>query len=1009
MARYLQSTCSEDKLEQVGQEEILDRQLLFEKDNKVLYIKFNGELIPIGGACKQDLFQAGDNIEILDLEAKEVTDPLQEVRLKDDIDINSMRLSPEGEDVNWVGTYKLGTLSNSNLIFLLTPETPLDESKGFIGGEVFIEMVRADGLISYAHYEVTATSTGSWSLQGACEDVAEVRMVKAKWKDRYYYGLRLPKSTLVYQKVETKYREVEKSETWYEESEPQEQATSLFFQVGLPENNNGQTLALTLEEGYYGQQGAGGAYTTGTPRDIGTSRLFFGVAGYTVEKSSVLGAASSTEYWHSIPAQTIAENIANTTHGSLWQEAIENGYKFNFKVESQYIKRNTYDPDAEAQGITDLNGQGATLTSGGFNTPIYFIRNYKNGSSSSVPAGQTQANWTLCNSGIRRTLDNHLVLVSNTDSFVSFKLTDIESLYGITFGGKYRDYADKGYYLTFATYFNSTSIKVYSYAITKDYNIPVSLYTKNTSCLSDLNNGYTVEFLPSIVSDFGPLGTNSGSYGSANTLYSRGNLVQAAETYPVVDGKSDRLKIRIKEITLTPGTVTLGTVESSALCTWTATSGGQPTLVNSPKYAAMFEWYDGSNSITSASNPLPLILNDNWAFLRFGTENTVSNPSGSWSTLALSNDAYTIREEHTRTWTELEEYEEVTEEKIASAIQGARFWFNGWQTCELPTGYTDSDLTFQVLSDKSNDNDSYAGTYYYSTLEAYKDSIEGIQSLPDTGEDNAPYKIIITQEYLSMQDIQEIAEYVKHLERQVHLDLSQCKVLPDAEVWASNIFEGCASLRELSIPQGVKTLGQGIFKWCTYMRKLDLTPSQNSLTAIGGDGWESNSGFLVSTRVTTVLVPRSVRRLKQYLISASNIKNLICLHNGQVRLAVDSDYPAENTLSSTMWTWLGGSGTIYGIPEGFRLFFSRSFIEANMLYTGYNGTSFDFNASGKNWDFNNEGGWWSTEVIKTATIYPDNGTQAEWQDFNDKYHWGEELINEVRAQFGYTDRITILN
>ena len=329
--------------------------------------------------------------------------------------------------------------------------------------------------------------------------------------------------------------------------------------------------------------------------------------------------------------------------------------------------------------------------------------------------------------------------------------------------------------------------------------------------------------------------------------------------------------------------------------------------------------------------------------------------------------------------------------------------------------YTDEDFDYVVLSDSSTDNDYYAETRYFGTVNEYLNAQTGLPSMQDTGEDNAPYKIIITQEYLSMQDLRNIASMVQHLERQVSLDLSRCTVRSDARVWNSAIFEGCVSLRELAIPKGVVEFGQGIFKWCTYMRKLDLTPSADTLTTIGGTAWEQNAGFLVSTRVTQLIIPPKVNFLRNYLVYASNLKSLIFLHDKNTSFIEDQSNASAaarvGKLSIAEWAWIGqtnSSGALtYELPEGFHLFFSSSFWNEGRS-AGNNSGQLNRNGSGWDWYPNDANRTrWNKRVIDSIAIYPQDGTQEEWQAFDDQYHWGEDLINQVRAYFGHLDPIEI--
>jgi hypothetical protein len=97
----------------------------------------------------------------------------------------------------------------------------------------------------------------------------------------------------------------------------------------------------------------------------------------------------------------------------------------------------------------------------------------------------------------------------------------------------------------------------------------------------------------------------------------------------------------------------------------------------------------------------------------------------------------------------------------------------------------------------------------------------------------------------------------------------------------------------------------------------------------------------------------------------------------------------------------------YDLPDGFRIFFSQGFWENGTSKGNNNGQP---NKNGTGWD------WyptmenttrWNKRVIDSIAVYPQDGDQEEWQTFNDKYHWGEDLINEVRSKFGYENRIEI--
>lgn len=318
----------------------------------------------------------------------------------------------------------------------------------------------------------------------------------------------------------------------------------------------------------------------------------------------------------------------------------------------------------------------------------------------------------------------------------------------------------------------------------------------------------------------------------------------------------------------------------------------------------------------------------------------------------------------------------------------AEIWFNGWQRIvpNIPTGYTDDDLKYVVLSDTSHDNDSYAETFYMIAPEVPPK----LEVLQDTGEDNAPYRFIISGK-VSLTDLESIAALCRDPERQVYLDMSNAYVDSTAEVWANKLFAGCVSLRGLSIPKGVTKIQDLCFIWCTYLRDLNLYPSANTLVEIGAaSGWSTSVGLLTSTRVRDLQVPASVNNITKYLVGSSNIRNLIFLHEYNAPLTVEQ------------WSWMiistkDGNATT-DLPENFHLFITKTWNDG-FIKSYKQGTS--------GWTWNNPSGWWTPEVVNSIVVFDPGWDQEAWQTFNDTYQWGEDVINDVRAKLGYPDAIEI--
>ena len=318
----------------------------------------------------------------------------------------------------------------------------------------------------------------------------------------------------------------------------------------------------------------------------------------------------------------------------------------------------------------------------------------------------------------------------------------------------------------------------------------------------------------------------------------------------------------------------------------------------------------------------------------------------------------------------------------------AEIWFNGWQHLPLqPFGYRDADIEYVVLSDTSHDNDSFAETFQMGADE----TIAKIPVLHDTGEDNAPYRFIVTGT-INKSQLMRIAALCRDPEEQIYLDLSNATVAQDARDWNDYIFRGCSSLRGLILPKGVTRISECCFVWCTYLRHLDFSPSAGTLTSVGADsGWSTSIGLLTSTRVRDLIIPASVNHIGTYLIGSSNIERLIFLHTGMNPVAVEQ------------WSFMiidPGGATNSSLPNDFHMYVTESW---------WNGYLADRRKTGTNYAYqwNNSNGWWTSALVNSIVRFNPDWSQDEWQTFADTYKWTEDLVNEVRAQFGHPDAIEI--
>lgn len=396
-----------------------------------------------------------------------------------------------------------------------------------------------------------------------------------------------------------------------------------------------------------------------------------------------------------------------------------------------------------------------------------------------------------------------------------------------------------------------------------------------------------------------------------------------------------------------------------------------------------------TSSVVTYMTPSNEGSNWNWNDSVFTTSSYV-NITGNENTSVLLVDieeSYTTTETQTVTKTRTVTTTTTTEQNFTNV----ELWFNGWN--EIPdelklTGYTDKDLEYTVLSDKSNDNDSFAETFYCTASE-----VPGIVTAQqDTGEDNAPYKFIVSGT-ISLTDLQNIAELCRDPEKQIYLDMNQATVDSTATEWGSQLFTGCSALRGLILPQGVISITECAFIWCTYLRYLDLTPSSGTLTTLGASsGYGTSVGFLTSTRVRYLMIPSSVNKIQNYLIGSSNIRNLIFLHEG------------NNSLEINQWAFMifDSTSTIQEtVPDNFHVFVTQSW------YDGFINTNWTKTNATYAYQWNNGQGWWTKTMVDNLVIFDPSWDQESWQSFQYKYLWGEDLINEVRSKLGYPNAIEI--
>lgn len=179
MNQILISTASEEKLD-LAKDKILNRSLLYEKDNENLYIKYNNELIPIGGSLKQDKFEAGDNLEFIKDEEGQLV-----LRVVDDVIVKTITATSDGNGVNWKAQELIATTSDNHKIVLICKKGDKKTEVAVMGGEI-LEV--GDNIKSCYYFSLT--SAGTFYLKGITSDSKDASFVTISYKGDTYYGLK---------------------------------------------------------------------------------------------------------------------------------------------------------------------------------------------------------------------------------------------------------------------------------------------------------------------------------------------------------------------------------------------------------------------------------------------------------------------------------------------------------------------------------------------------------------------------------------------------------------------------------------------------------------------------------------------------------------------------------------------------------------------------------------------------------------------------------------------------
>ena len=956
---------SAERLEEAGKA-ILGGSPVFEVTNEDLYIKEvgTGKMIPVGGHCKQNKLTAGDNIEILTEKEDDesVTERTPEIRLTDDIVVHTVTVNPdEGNLPNWKATIKLGELTNGNAVFLITKATEVkDDVQGIIGGELVIKMETESGKTYYAEYEFTITSTGSWSLWGGSEAGTNARVCKVKYNEEWYYGIKIPAGDFTnIKKVDTPdIEELTSTVRTYLQMGELDGDTKFYIGAASKSNVPLTKIKETTSDGV-----STGRYSVSVKSlvdNLGWSSL--------VDNSDIYENQWKT--WYDADATIIFTIKHQQISGSAW--------KVYDTSDVLYLYKTNINTKVKAQATYALQ-RG--------NTRITFID--RGATHETEIATYTQADGTT-KTGIYIKGEN---LSPTYNHWHEMTVADFQTVCGITFKGEWAKYAaDTNYWIGFRIYTKTDSF-LYSWTRINCIQIVDKSYTHT---LTERRGGYYGK----VVVDFEATELDPPFTWTSILM----NLKDDSYEY------DERYINMLNYSTVALGTFSDRTPQNTAVAerimiTNVALSSGMTSdddyIKNYFNSAYVVDNYNEVSAFTS--NRIPLFQSswddaDEIATLYYEGQDDVKN-----------KDTYSFFVDF------INNYEQITGHHYSYQtftdnlkITNSEFWYNGWDIRNeslIPVQPNDDSLLeYQVLSRESNDDDSFSELFYFdgSTMSKVVAKIDACQEL---GEDAPPYKFILKNMTLSLTDLQLLADNIKRAERQVYLDLSNCTVDSTAQKWSASIFEGCSSLRGMTVPQGIVNISAAAWLWCTYMRELDLTSSVSTLTTLGAStGYNTSLGLLTSTRVRDFILPRNVEQLNAYIVYSSNIKNMIYLHQS-----------GDDPIKVVEWTFMGinnkGSET-QDLGQDFHMFFETDYLkELKAAYTSSTGSLYNlaYQMGSQNNPSGNSDGWWTTQAVESFVTFDKDWTQSEWQDFNNTYNWGEELINQIRREFGATTDIEIID
>lgn len=192
----------------------LEYELFWDYNDLTLYIWHNLEWYPLGGTVKNFKVEAGDNLEVVfDKEDTQYLHP--ELRLKNNIDIDTLRLGKFSNVPRWKGMRKLGENTGSTFFPIMYFSDKTDE---VIGGTFLIKTHRGDHT-ELGLYHATMSCRGKADIYGSDDQNVKdtINLIRLRSGESYigFKTFSTPRVQTVNGRVKTTYEPPEHVEVWF--------------------------------------------------------------------------------------------------------------------------------------------------------------------------------------------------------------------------------------------------------------------------------------------------------------------------------------------------------------------------------------------------------------------------------------------------------------------------------------------------------------------------------------------------------------------------------------------------------------------------------------------------------------------------------------------------------------------------------------------------------------------------------------------------------------------------